>query len=106
MEEIRKRFPHLWEELEGDNISINGVRINEEEIKRIEDPDLQNPDPSVIDFLRRCSTEKEALEIIEFMEVRREIDTKYAKELRVQLLERGIRSFGSKKDPGYYERRG
>lgn len=106
MEEIRKRFPHLWEELEGDSISIDGVRINEGEIKRIEDPDLQVRDPTVIDFLRRCSTEKEALEIIEFMEVRGEIDGEYAKGLRAQLLQRGIRGFGPKRDPGYYENEG
>ncbi len=98
--EFKKYFPHLAKEIEEKtfSISIGGVRSELEA-----DPDeLRNPD--VISFLRRCSTEKEAEEIIDYMERRGEISKEYAERLRKQLRERGVRSFGPKKEPGYYDR--
>ena len=38
------------------------------------------------------------------MEKRREISPEYAKKLRKQLREKGVRSFGSKKEDDYYLR--
>jgi len=58
--------------------------------------------PDVIDFLRRCDNEKQAYEIIDYLEKRKEISAEYASQLRKQLRERGVRSFGSKKEDGYY----
>jgi hypothetical protein len=55
----------------------------------------------VIDFLRRCDTEEQGLEIIDYLKKRGEISEKYATELKMQLLRDGIRSFGPKKR-GYF----
>jgi len=58
--------------------------------------------PDVIDFVRRCDTEEQAEEIISYMEKRGEIEKQYAKKLRKQLEEKGVRSFGPKKEENYY----
>ena len=86
-EKFKETFPRLYEEISNDEgtISIKGVRHV--------DPDtiideLSNPD--VISFIRRARTEEEALEIINFCEHRK------------QLKEKGLRSFGPYKPPGYY----
>jgi len=63
-------------------------------------------DPGVVDFLRRCSSDEEALEIIEYMRNRGEVTEKEAEKLCAQLREKGVRSFGPKKTPGYYEKEG
>jgi hypothetical protein len=59
-------------------------------------------DPGAIDFIRRCDTKEEALEIIDFLEKKGDITPDRAKELRKQLQKEGLRSFGEKKDKGFY----
>jgi hypothetical protein len=108
--EFRERFPHLAKELETKRspVHIEGVRW--EETERTQQvgvpgqPRFAGYSPDIIDFLRRCTTEKEALEIINYLEKRQEIDSKHAAALRRQLQEQGLRSFGSKKKWGHYER--
>lgn len=58
--------------------------------------------PNVIDFIRRCDTDKEALEIIEFLEKKNDITSEQGDSLRKQLEKDGLRSFGSKKKKGFY----
>jgi hypothetical protein len=53
--------------------------------------------------LNRCSTEEEGMEIIRYLEKRGEISSDYALRLRIQLLKFGIRSFGPKREWGYYK---
>jgi len=92
--EFKRRYPHLARELEagtdeGRNIGaiVDGSRGYE---------------PGVIDFLKRCDTEKSALEIIDYLAKRKEISSEYAELLRTQLRERGLRSFGEKRKDGHY----
>ncbi|RLF24438.1 MAG: DUF2095 domain-containing protein [Thermoprotei archaeon] len=95
-------FPHLAKEIEDGVMTfpIGGVRWS----NRSEEYDeLRNPD--VISFIRRCRTEKEAEEIIDYMERRGEISHEYAESLRRQLREKGLRSFGEYKPYGYYFRK-
>ena len=63
---------------------------------------LKGYTPDVVDFIRRCDNVEEVKEIINFLEKRCEISHEYAIKLRTQLLEKGMRSFGSKKGDGYY----
>jgi hypothetical protein len=100
-EKFRKLFPHLAEELGGEGtVRISGVRSERGEAERA----AEDFSPSAVDFLRRCETEREAEEILSFLEGRGEITREYAERLRRQLREKGLRSFGSKKEPGYYFR--
>ncbi len=104
MDDFAKRFPNLLKELEKEGLSIEGVRQEAKDSGK--DEILGEFGPVVLDFLRRCSSEEEALEVIAFLESNGDIDKVHAAKLRSQLLERGLSSFGSKKEPGYYERVG
>jgi len=110
-ERFRRAFPHLVEELERGAavISIRAVRWDERAAEELasarpyRDP-WAGYMPDVVAFIRRCDTEEEALEIIDYMEKRGRISPEYADKLRKQLREEGLRSFGPKKEPGYYFR--
>jgi hypothetical protein len=101
---FKKMFPHLTKELtDGENtVSIDSVRANAEEAEKSQTDKFHDYVPTVVDFLRRCSTEKEANEIIAYLEERREITKEHAQELRKQLTQKGVRSFGPKKQEDYY----
>ncbi len=111
-QKFQKRFPHLAAELvtTRSSVSIDGVRWEETDRTQVTPTSdrarFTGFSPDVIDFIRRCNTEQEALEIITYLEKRGEIDNSYAKTLRHQLKTRGLRSFGSKKSWGHYEREG
>lgn len=85
--DLKKDFPALARELEG-NFEEDRTWI-----------------PKVTDHLQRCSSEKEALEIINFFEQRGKISPGYARALRYQLVVKGLKSFGTRK-AGEYESRG
>jgi len=52
--------------------------------------------------LRRCDTEEQGIEIIDYLKDRSEIEEEYANSIKAQLLQKGIESFGPKKEPGHY----
>lgn len=100
--ELKKMLPSIAKEMQVKNttgtITINSVRT--EESKQTSHFTGYNPD--IVDFLRRCNTDRDGLEIINFMEKRGEINHKHAEKLLKQLKEKGIRSFGPKKETNYY----
>lgn len=97
LEEFKRKYPNLFREIRGSKtVRVAAVRTDAREAERVQ----AGYGPSVIDFIRRCETDEQAIEIIGFMESRGEIDPDYAGRLRTQLARRGLRSFGSKK-PGY-----
>jgi len=104
---FRKMFPHLAAEIEGgeSRITITSLRSNIEAGEKAASRLFEGYDPDVIDFIRRCDTEEQAEEIIDYMERRGEINGSYANQLRKQLREKGVRSFGSKKEDDYYLKR-
>ena len=102
---FKKMFPHLAKELthEENKVTIDAVRVNPEKPKKQAQPDrFHNYHPTVVDFIRRCNTENEAEEIISYMEKRCEITREHAQQLRQQLQQKGVRSFGAKKEADYY----
>ena len=115
-ERFKQLFPQLAKELDdgtSSSVSVDSVRTDEEiaEKKALFNSDEVNAtfysdyEPDVIDFIRRCRENKEALEIIDYLESRGEISSTYANRLKKQLEECGLRSFGSFKEHGYYERK-
>lgn len=60
--------------------------------------------PNIISFLRRCQKESEAIEIIDYMLKKGEITEEEAEKYKTQCKKEGVRSFGTYKAPGYYER--
>ncbi|MBK5112613.1 MAG: DUF2095 family protein [Candidatus Heimdallarchaeota archaeon] len=59
-------------------------------------------EPNVVDFIRRCDTIDQALEILDYLENIGDISTKDGEKLRKQLETEGLRSFGPKKEKGFY----
>jgi len=103
-EEFREKYPNIARELGGKGtIKINAVRSTLLEGEKAAHAEY-GYEPTAVDYLRRCSTEEQALEIINYLEGRGEIEEGYARRLRRQLAEQGLGSFGSHKEPGYYER--
>ncbi|MFQ6094616.1 MAG: DUF2095 family protein [Candidatus Bathyarchaeia archaeon] len=105
-EKFRRMFPHLAMELEGgeNKITITSYRSDSEVGERAASRKFEGYDPDVIDFIRRCDTEEQAHEIVRYLERRSEITHEYAEKLRRQLKEKGVRSFGPKKEDDYYLR--
>ncbi|MEM2850173.1 MAG: DUF2095 family protein [Candidatus Bathyarchaeia archaeon] len=100
-EEFKKKFPNLAREIGGkvQTVNIEGVRTYDAE----NFDELKMPD--AVSYLRRCKTEEQALEVIDYLERKGEITKDYADTLRKQLKEKGVRSFGSFKEPDYYMRK-
>ena len=89
---FKKLFPHLAEELEG-----NGSKVVIEAEGRNKRK-WAGYTPDIVDFLRRCDTDEQGEEIIEYLEKKGEISQDRAFDLKEQLKEKGIRSFGSSCD--------
>jgi hypothetical protein len=103
-EEFRRKYPNLGEEFgKRGTVRIQAVRSSVEEAEKAAHS-LQGYEPTAVDFIRRCENEGQALEIINYLESRGEIEPGYAKRLRYQLVEQGLRSFGRRREPGCYER--
>ena len=103
--DVKKHFPNLAKEIRrkiSKELSIDSIRFHDNE--KIDSNNVELRDPDIISFLRRCETDEEGLEIINFMLRRKEISEDYAESLKIQLKTKGIRSFGTKKDIGYYEK--
>ena len=121
MDNNLKKYPYLKKELEEKKKMISLTLIDEEEAKLLEDDfELEEEEekteintnsdpnsligfiPTAIDFIRRCDTKEQAIEIINYLLKRGELNTIDASKLKKQLSAKGLRSFGSKKDAGFY----
>lgn len=101
---FKKRFRHLAQEMEDreTKMSMTSVRSDTEAGEKAVSKKFEGYNPDVIDFLRRCDNEEQAEEVIKFLLKKKEISQGYASRLRRQLKEKGVRSFGSKKEGDYY----
>lgn len=106
--DFRKTFPRLAKELKGkkQTIPVTSIRSDILPGEKAASRKSNRYLPDVIDFIRRCDNEQQAEEIICYVEGRREISPDYAKRLRNQLKEKGLRSFGLKKEDDYYLKQG
>ena len=105
---FKRMFPHLAKELEikEHKIPITSIRSDLQTGEKSSSRGFDSYMPDVIDFIRRCDNEQQAKEIVNYLEKREEISREYARRLKKQLREKGVRSFGSKKEEGYYLRQG
>ncbi len=100
IDEFRKKFPNLAKEiLEEENIGLTIEIENKRE--KIPDP-WRGYLPGPIDYLRRCKTIEEALEVIDYLEKHGEITNEEAQQYREILSEYGLEYFGPRKDDDYY----
>lgn len=103
-ESLKKLFPNLTRELEkGDaKISIDSIQPDTDGVEEPATDKFHNYNPTAVDFIRRCDTEAQAASIIDFMEERGELDKEQAQQMKNQLKQEGVRSFGPKKEDNYY----
>jgi hypothetical protein len=107
-ERVKRLFPNLANELEQseNKIPVNSIRTDSSTAEKAVAENFCHYTPDIVDFIRRCDTEQQAIEIIVYMEKRGEVDKEYARCLRQQLKEKGVRSFGAKKETDYYLKHG
>lgn len=101
---FKKLFPNLYREmmLKKMSISIDAVRVDQDQAEKEASKPRAPTMPTAIDYLRRCENDEEAMSVIDYLEKRGEISSEEAERLRKQVVERGVRSFGKKKEWGYY----
>jgi hypothetical protein len=101
--DFKAKYPNIAKELEvDDGVKMDGVRSSVGEAEKAARDKYADFDPTALDFLRRCSTDDEGLEIIDYLHKKGEIEKDYASQLKMQLLSKGIRSFGPQKKRGHY----
>lgn len=105
---FKTMFPNLSEEMENKQcqVAISSIRSDVQTGEHAVAKRFDGYVPDAIDFIRRCDNEKQAEEIIDYLENRNEINNAYAQRLKKQLREKGVRSFGPKKQDDYYSREG
>lgn len=102
-------YPNLAEEMEAkqSHVAISSVRSDVsagEQRASASTKRFDNYIPDAVDFLRRCDNDKQAEEIIDYLEERGEVTREHSQRLRKQLKTKGVRSFGPKKQDDYYSR--
>lgn len=110
-EEFRRLFPNLAREIESKGhenhrVKITSIRTDAKTGEKAVSKKFVHYMPDVVDFIRRCDTDEQAEEIVDYLEKRGEISHEYAQRIRKQIREKGVRSFGSKKEEGYYFKHG
>jgi hypothetical protein len=117
-DEFNKQFPHLIEEislkkrsLQIDSYDADVEQNNEEKSQK---SNILYPDelynPTVIDFLRRCTEEDDAIDILDYLLKRNEITHQDYNKYKTIISQEGglkrlINEFGGLKRPGYYMRK-
>lgn len=117
-EELEEFVPHLINELseKRKTLKMDSVKLeienNEEEKFQIDKKIIPEEliSPGVIDFIRRCKTKDEALEILDFCLKREEIRRNEYEKYKSIIMQKGgldkiIKESGGRKDPGYFERK-
>jgi hypothetical protein len=104
VDEARKKFPHLTKEIDNQEMRIRIDSVRSDPTLR-DEKSLSGYLPDAVDYIRRCETAEEAMQIIDFLEKHKQIPVEEAVRLRAQLRVMGVKSFGAKKEPGYYELR-
>lgn len=112
LDEIREKFPSLYSELTEKDMSIGIDKVEKDLITstlREDDQQDQDPfsryDPDVFDFLAKAKTDKEGLEVIDFLKKQNQISSNTAEELEEKIANEGIRSFGPLRSVNYYYRK-
>ncbi|MHA1150284.1 MAG: DUF2095 family protein [Promethearchaeota archaeon] len=117
-ENLEQYYPHLMSEIKKKTsvVRIESVDYNDNKNKekventsfQIDQKELRNP--SALDFLRRCSSNEEAYEILDYLLKRNELSkTDYEKYLNCIEKENGLKILieesGGFKERGYYFRK-
>ena len=101
--DFEDQFPVLYREIQEGEEGIADSEMRTTSGSRKERK-FQGYIPGVVDFICRCETEEEAMEIIDYMLKKGDLTEEYANMLKNQLKKKGLEFFGEHRAPGYYER--
>jgi hypothetical protein len=111
--DLEKHFPNLTSEIKQSKqqISIDAVRTNKElksDLLENYKEDISNP--GIFDFIRRCRSKDEALEILNYLLKRKEITNELHDHIQQLLLQEDglsilLNRIGGYKEPGYYQKK-
>jgi len=106
--DFKRLFPRIVNEMETGTSKVDLNNASEPlpstELSYKEDRKYAGFLPGAVDFLRRCKKVQEAEEIISFLEKKGDVGKDEVNALRKQLREKGLKSFGTHKGPGFYEK--
>ncbi len=96
----------LREKKEQDRLRIERAEepITPSRIERTQVDPFRGYNPTVIDFLQRCKTESEGIEVVTFLVGQKELTEKEGETIIKQIRTKGIRSFGEYRRSGYYDK--
>ncbi|MCY0867898.1 MAG: DUF2095 family protein [Desulfurococcus sp.] len=98
IEDFKEKYPNLAREI------LDGE--GEGDLKIIFDASYIDPWkgylPSAIDYIRRCKTVEEALEVLDYLVKHEELSVEEGVRLRRILEEKGLEYFGRRKEDDYY----
>ncbi|MFX0040791.1 MAG: DUF2095 family protein [Candidatus Heimdallarchaeota archaeon] len=113
--DFNKQFPHLIEEIskKKKSLKIDSININTDQTNMENTQESNNSypnelyNPGVIDFLRRCTENEDAINILDYLMRRNEITQQEYHNYRKIISQEGglkqlIDQFGGLKRPGYY----
>ena len=111
--ELSEFFPHLMKEISNRNQSmkINSVnykiKLKDVEKNQIECIPNELINPGAIDFIRRCTKNEEAFEILDYLLKRSKLSLEEYNMYKKQIMKEGglkelIEKSGGPKSPGYY----
>jgi hypothetical protein len=116
--ELEQYIPHLFSEIQENKkkVKINSVKyeIEQDSTLKTQNQSKSYPEelynPKTIDFIRRCTNKEEAIEILDFLLKREEIEQDEYNKIKNQILKKGglkilIDAHGGFKGPGYYEKK-
>jgi len=114
-EELNEHFPHLIREMSEKEKSIEidsiDMAIEQNHKEELQETNNQCPNelynPGAIDFMRRCTKEEEAIDILDYLLKRNEITQEDYNSYKNIISEEGglkklINESGGPKQPGYY----
>lgn len=95
VEDFKKKFPRLADEIFSNKSKQIRLKI------QVVDP-WRGYVPTVVDYIRRCRTVEEAVEVINYLVRRNELTIDEAERLKEKLRDGGIDAFGGRKEDNYY----
>ncbi len=97
IDEFKKRFPFLAREM----LEAGGEDL-ELVIERLPPDPWRGYVPTVEDYLRRCNTIDEAMEVLDYLEKHGKITSEEAEYYRGLIREKGLEAVGPHKEGDYY----
>lgn len=102
-EQVKEHLPNIYRELarKEENLEISGYKHK----SKLNSDAEELVSPGAVDFIRRCSTNEEAFEILDYLFNKKEISKEEYQDIKEKIENNGLDYFGEHKTWGYYARK-